>query len=75
MGAARGVVYVESEGGEWAAITRPEELEALFVSLDKRGVREADLQESIDKNYQIICKAMKVLPCLRCTARPIEVLL
>eukprot|EP00873_Tetraselmis_striata_P021792 jgi/Tetstr1/442056/TSEL_030235.t1 len=59
LGAVRGVVYVESETGEWAAITTPEELDKLYDSLDKRGLREAELRDSIDKYYHTIFKAMK----------------
>ena len=60
LGGVRGVVYVEAEDGCWARLSSLEELGGLVESLDERGVREAELLDSIDKQHGIIAKAMKV---------------
>ncbi|PSC69056.1 DDT domain-containing protein [Micractinium conductrix] len=54
----RSVVWVEDAEGRWGSFSSTAELDALLVSLNRRGVRELDLAETIERRYDSISMAM-----------------
>lgn len=50
----------ERQSSTWGEITSVDDLEALYESLDSRGVRERELKESLEDSWKSIERAMKM---------------
>eukprot|EP00890_Picochlorum_soloecismus_P000648 jgi/Picsp_1/1584/NSC_05062-R1_nucleosome positioning protein len=55
----RGALFIIDEDDNLSEVNTENELHTLFNALDPRGIREKALKESIEKNYESICNAMR----------------